>query len=125
MSMPMTIDEQIARTIQDNDVVLFMKGTKAMPQCGFSQRVVQILTLAGINFTDVNVLADAEVREGIKRFSNWPTIPQLYIKGEFQGGCDIISEMAASGELAEALEKGGVGFDAAGLDRVRQALASG
>lgn len=125
MSMQMTIDEQIARTIADNDVVLFMKGNKAMPQCGFSQRVVQILSLAGVNFTDVNVLADAEIRDGIKRFSNWPTIPQLYVKGEFQGGCDIITEMAASGELGELLQRSGVTFDPAGLERVQQALAAG
>jgi monothiol glutaredoxin len=124
MTVPMTIDEQIARTVADNDVVLFMKGTKMMPQCGFSQRVVQILTLAGVTFTDVNVLADGQLREAIKTFSNWPTIPQLYVKGEFQGGCDIITEMAASGELGGLFERSGISYDTAGLERVQQALSS-
>jgi monothiol glutaredoxin len=91
--------EQIRKDIADNDVVLFMKGTPSFPQCGFSAAVVQVLTHSGVKFKGVNVLADAELRQGIKEFSNWPTIPQLYVKGEFVGGCDIVREMAESGEL--------------------------
>jgi len=91
--------DQIRETIEKNDVVLYMKGTKMMPQCGFSSRVAGVLNYMGVEFTDVNVLADAEIRQGIKDFSDWPTIPQLYVKGEFVGGCDIVREMAESGEL--------------------------
>jgi monothiol glutaredoxin len=91
--------EQIRKDIADNDVILFMKGTPSFPQCGFSAAVVQVLTHSGVKFKGVNVLADAELRQGIKEFSNWPTIPQLYVKGEFVGGCDIVREMAESGEL--------------------------
>jgi monothiol glutaredoxin len=89
----------IRKDIADNDVLLFMKGTPSFPQCGFSAAVVQVLTHSGVKFKGVNVLADAELRQGIKEFSNWPTIPQLYVKGEFIGGCDIVREMAESGEL--------------------------
>ena len=97
--------ETIRKDISENDVVLYMKGTKQMPQCGFSATVVEVLKRSGVeNFKDVNVLADQEIREGIKEFTNWPTIPQLYIKGEFVGGCDIIREMYQSGELAELLK---------------------
>ena len=91
--------DQIRKDIADNDVVLFMKGTPMFPQCGFSAAVVQVLTHSGVKFKGVNVLADPELRQGIKEFSNWPTIPQLYVKGEFIGGCDIVREMAESGEL--------------------------
>ncbi len=91
--------EAIRKDIADNDVILFMKGTPSFPQCGFSAAVVQVLTHSGVKFKGVNVLADPELRQGIKEFSNWPTIPQLYVKGEFIGGCDIVREMAESGEL--------------------------
>ena len=91
--------DQIRKDITDNDVVLFMKGTPMFPQCGFSAAVVQVLTHLGVKFKGVDVLADNDVRNGIKQFSNWPTIPQLYVKGEFIGGCDIVREMAEAGEL--------------------------
>ena len=101
----------IRKTVAANDVVLFMKGTKQMPQCGFSHQVSQILGYLGVDYTDVNVLADVNVRDGIKSFTNWPTIPQLYVKGEFVGGCDIIREMFQAGELQEMLDAKGVAFD--------------
>jgi len=91
--------EAIKKDIGENDVVLFMKGTPMFPQCGFSAAVVQVLTHLGVKFKGVNVLADDGIRNGIKEFSNWPTIPQLYVKGEFVGGCDIVREMAEAGEL--------------------------
>ncbi len=91
----------IRREIAGNDVVLFMKGSRNMPQCGFSMQVAQILNHLGVDFRDVNVLEDMGVREGIKVYSNWPTIPQLYVKGEFVGGCDIVSEMFQTGELQQ------------------------
>ena len=100
--------QKIEETIQNNPVVLFMKGTKAMPQCGFSSTVAQILVRCGVEFKDVDVLADNAIREGIKQFSNWPTIPQLYIKGEFIGGCDIAREMYQSGELQALLKEKGL-----------------
>ena len=93
--------EAIKKDIAENDVVLFMKGTPMFPQCGFSAAVVQVLSQAGVKFKGVNVLADDGLRNGIKEFANWPTIPQLYVKGEFVGGCDIVREMAQSGELEE------------------------
>ena len=102
------IQDQIQDVVAKNEVVLFMKGTPQMPQCGFSGQVVQILDYLGVPYKGVNVLADGELREGIKSFSNWPTIPQLYVKGEFVGGCDIVREMFQSGELAEHLNKAGV-----------------
>lgn len=105
--------DTIRRTINDNDVVLFMKGVPAQPQCGFSSVVVQILDHVGVEFHDVNVLADDDIRQGIKDFSNWPTIPQLYVKGEFVGGCDIIKEMFESGELRPFLEEQGIKPEAA------------
>ena len=105
----------IQKTIAANDVVLFMKGTKNFPQCGFSSQVAQILNHMGVTFKDVNVLEDMSVREGIKAFTNWPTIPQLYVKGEFVGGCDIVREMFQSGELMEEFDKKGVGYDKAKL----------
>ncbi len=98
------IDEQV----KNNDVVLFMKGTKDFPQCGFSGRVTQILNYLGLQFKDINVLDDMSVRDGIKAYSNWPTIPQLYVKGEFLGGCDIVTEMFQSGELEQHLTEKGV-----------------
>jgi len=100
--------DTIARTIADNDVVLFMKGTSEQPQCGFSNQVVRILDHLGVDYSDVNVLADPEVREGVKVFSNWPTIPQLYVKGEFIGGCDIVREMFQTGELKTLLADKGL-----------------
>ncbi len=103
-----TAIQQIESIIQSNDIVLFMKGTKKIPQCGFSATVTQILERCGVDFKDVNVLADPAVREGIKQFSNWPTIPQLYVKGEFIGGCDIAREMYQSGELQALLKDKGV-----------------
>ena len=92
-----------------------------MPQCGFSSKVAGVLNYMGVPFKDVNVLADDAVREGIKSFSDWPTIPQLYIKGEFVGGCDIIVEMTLSGELDEMFEKNGVAFDKAAAEKIREA----
>jgi monothiol glutaredoxin len=119
----MTAQDQIRETIDKNDVVLFMKGTKMMPQCGFSSRVAGVLNFMGIEYQDVNVLADADIRQGIKDFSDWPTIPQLYVKGEFVGGCDIVTEMTLSGELDQLLEAKGVPFDKAAADKIREANA--
>lgn len=99
---------QIQTLIDQNDVVLFMKGTSEMPQCGFSSLVVQVLNHLGTPFQDVNVLESDEMRQGIKDFTNWPTIPQLYVKGEFVGGCDIIREMFESGELQQHLQDKGI-----------------
>ncbi|MCV3271092.1 Grx4 family monothiol glutaredoxin [Roseobacter sinensis] len=112
---------EIKKTIDANDVVLFMKGTKEMPQCGFSSRVAGVLNYMGVEFSDVNVLADESIRQGIKEFSDWPTIPQLYVKGEFVGGCDIITEMTLSGELDTLLEQNGVTFDKDAADKIREA----
>lgn len=114
---------QIKDTVTANDVVLFMKGTKSMPQCGFSSRVAGVLNFMGIDYTDVNVLADETIRQGIKDYSDWPTIPQLYIKGEFVGGCDIITEMTLSGELDQMFEAQGVTFDKDAADKIREANA--
>ncbi|MBR0680313.1 Grx4 family monothiol glutaredoxin [Roseomonas eburnea] len=100
--------DRIQATITENPVVLFMKGTPVFPQCGFSARVVQILSHMGVPFAGVNVLEDMEIREGIKAFTNWPTIPQLYVGGEFVGGCDIVMEMFQSGELATLMAEKGV-----------------
>jgi monothiol glutaredoxin len=97
---------RIKSTIDSQRVVLFMKGTRNFPQCGFSHRVVEILKQHGVTFADVNVLTDAAVREGIKEFSSWPTIPQLYVEGKFVGGCDIVSELHQSGELSGLLASG-------------------
>ena len=102
------VQERIQKLIQENPVVLFMKGTPQFPQCGFSGQVVQIFDYLGAPVVGVNVLEDAEIRQGIKEFANWPTIPQLYIKGEFIGGCDITREMFQSGELAALLTDAGV-----------------
>ena len=119
----MTTETQIKDTVTANDVVLFMKGTKEMPQCGFSSRVAGVLNFMGIEFADVNVLADEALRQGIKDYSDWPTVPQLYVKGEFVGGCDIITEMTLSGELDTLLEKEGVAFNKEAADKIREANA--
>ena len=103
-----TVNERIKDDISGNDVVLYMKGTPVFPMCGFSAAVVQVLTHLGVKFKGVNVLEDPSIRQGIKDFSNWPTIPQLYVKGEFVGGCDIVREMYQSGELQEMLQTRGV-----------------
>jgi monothiol glutaredoxin len=103
-----TVTERIKDDITSNDVVLYMKGTPVFPMCGFSAAVVQVLTHMGVKFKGVNVLEDPSIRQGIKEFSNWPTIPQLYVKGEFVGGCDIIREMYQTGELQEMLQTRGV-----------------
>ncbi len=116
----MTVAEKIRETVTANDVVLFMKGTKTMPQCGFSSRVAGVLNFMGVEYLDVNVLADEGLRQGIKDYSDWPTIPQLYVKGEFVGGCDIITEMTLSGELDALLEQNGVAFDKAKADQIRE-----
>jgi monothiol glutaredoxin len=97
--------ERISKEIKDNDVVLYMKGSPMFPQCGFSAAVVEILEYFGVPYKGVDVLQDPSLRQGIKEFSNWPTIPQLYIKGEFIGGCDIVREMAESGEFAQLLQE--------------------
>ncbi len=119
----MSAADTIQQTITANDVVLFMKGTKMMPQCGFSSRVAGVLNYMGVEFADVNVLADAEIRQGIKDFSDWPTIPQLYVKGEFVGGCDIITEMTLSGELDQLFEAKGVTYDRAKAEEIRKSNA--
>jgi monothiol glutaredoxin len=104
--------ERIQAEITEAPVMLYMKGNAMFPQCGFSARVVQILTHMGVPFKTANVLEDAELRDGIKQFSNWPTIPQLYVKGEFVGGCDIITEMFQSGELSTMLAEKGIPHEA-------------
>jgi monothiol glutaredoxin len=106
------VQDWIGKQIAGNDVVLFMKGTKTMPQCGFSMQVAQILNHLGVDVKDINVLEDMSVREGIKAYSNWPTIPQLYVKGEFIGGCDIVREMFQAGELQELLTSKGIAHNA-------------
>tara|TARA_B110000014_G_C19631908_1_gene333438 strand:- start:87 stop:434 length:348 start_codon:yes stop_codon:yes gene_type:complete len=102
------VSENIKNEIKNNEIVLFMKGTPAFPMCGFSAATVQILTNLGVKFNSINVLDSDDMREGIKKFSNWPTIPQLYIKEEFVGGCDIIKEMYDNGELLELLNTRGI-----------------
>ena len=105
------IHDWLRKTVAQNDVVLFMKGTSKFPQCGFSGQVAQIMEYLGVQYQDVNVLDDMGIREGIKSFSDWPTIPQLYVKGEFVGGCDIIREMTQAGELQQLLKDKGVPFN--------------
>ena len=117
----MTADNQIADTVKANDVVLFMKGTKTMPQCGFSSRVAGVLNFMGVEYADVNVLADDTIRQGIKEYSDWPTIPQLYVKGEFVGGCDIITEMTLSGELDTLFSDNDIAFNKEAADQIREA----
>ena len=106
--MSTTVQDRIAQDVAQNEVLLFMKGTPVMPQCGFSAAVVHILSELGVKFKAVDVLKDAEIRQGIKEFSNWPTIPQLYVKGEFVGGCDIVKEMFEQGELDAFLTERGI-----------------
>ena len=114
---------RIDETVKANDVVLYMKGTKSMPQCGFSSRVAGVLNFMGVDFSDINVLEDETIRQGIKDYSDWPTIPQLYVKGEFVGGCDIITEMTLSGELDELFDQNGVTYDKDAADKIREANA--
>ena len=102
------VHDHIRKLVADNDVVLFMKGHKSMAQCGFSHQVDAILQHLGVDYKDVNVLENMEIRDGIKTFTNWPTIPQLYVKGEFVGGCDIVKEMFQAGELQDLLAEKGV-----------------
>ncbi len=103
-----SVRDQIAKDLAENDVMLYMKGTPVFPQCGFSAATVQVLSELGVKFKAVDVLKDPEIRQGIKEFSNWPTIPQLYVKGEFVGGCDIVREMFQAGELQQTLKDKGV-----------------
>ena len=104
----MTVQERIETLVSSNDIVLFMKGTPMFPQCGFSSTAVSILERLGVEFEGVDVLADAEIRSGVKAFSDWPTVPQLYVKGEFVGGSDIMMEMYQAGELSAMLEAAGI-----------------
>jgi monothiol glutaredoxin len=113
------VNQMIQQTVDQNEVVLFMKGTPDAPQCGFSSKVAQILGYVGVDYQGVNVLESEELRQGIKEFSDWPTIPQLYVKGEFVGGCDIVIEMTLSGELDHVLEQKGVTFDKTAADQIR------
>jgi len=106
------VQDWIGKQVADNDVVLFMKGNKQMPQCGFSMQVAQILGHLGVEYKDIDVLQDMSVREGVKVFSNWPTVPQLYVKGEFVGGCDIVREMFQAGELQDMLNAKGIANNA-------------
>lgn len=115
------VKTRIDDTVKSNDVVLFMKGNKTMPQCGFSSRVAGVLNYMGVDYQDVNVLEDDGLRQGIKDFSDWPTIPQLYVKGEFVGGCDIITEMTLSGELDTLFDENGVSYDKDAADKIREA----
>ena len=113
----------IDETIKSHDVVLYMKGTKSMPQCGFSSRVAGVLNYMEVDYQDINVLADENIRQGIKDYSDWPTIPQLYVKGEFVGGCDIITEMTLSGELDTMFEENGISYDKDAADKIRESNA--
>ncbi len=110
----------LASIIQAHDTVLFMKGSKLQPQCGFSSKVAGILGYLEVSYQDVNVLEDGSIRDGIKAYSDWPTIPQLYIKGEFIGGCDIVVEMTMSGELDTLLESKGIAYNKAAAEAIRQ-----
>lgn len=116
-----TATEQIQDDISNNDVVFYMKGTSQAPQCGFSSRIAGVLNFIDVEYKDVNVLADDGIRQGIKDFSDWPTIPQLYVKGEFVGGCDIVTEMVLSGELDTLLEEKGIPFNKEAANKVREA----
>ncbi len=115
-----TAQETIKSDIEANDVVLFMKGTSSMPQCGFSSRVAGVLNYMGVAYKDVNVLADEDIRQGIKDFSDWPTVPQLYVKGEFVGGCDIVTEMVLNGELDTLLAEKSIAFDKEAAEKIRE-----
>ena len=116
-----TVHEFIDQTVHQNPVVLFMKGTREVPQCGFSSRVAGVLNYMGVAYRDVNVLSSDAMRQGIKDFSDWPTVPQLYVKGEFVGGCDIVTEMTLSGELDQLFDRAGVAYDKAAADKIREA----
>ena len=118
-----TASDLIRDTVTSNDVVLYMKGTKSMPQCGFSSRVAGVLNFMGVEYMDVNVLENAEIRQGIKDFSDWPTIPQLYVKGEFVGGCDIVTEMTLSGELDQLFDDKGIAYNKDAAEQIRAANA--
>lgn len=118
-----TIRERIQAIVDENDVVLFMKGTKDMPQCGFSSRVAGVLNYMGVDYRDVDVMTDSDIRQGIKDYADWPTIPQLYIKGEFVGGCDIVTEMTLSGELDQMFSQKQIVFDQEAADKIREANA--
>ncbi|MEQ8558670.1 MAG: Grx4 family monothiol glutaredoxin [Henriciella sp.] len=107
------VQQSIDKAVKENDVLLFMKGTPTFPQCGFSSVVVQVLDYLGVDYVATNVLEDQAVREGIKVYSDWPTIPQLYVKGEFVGGCDIIKEMFENGELKQHFAEKGIEMEAA------------
>jgi monothiol glutaredoxin len=113
MSQTTSIHDKIAKDLAENDVLLYMKGTPVFPQCGFSAATVQVLSELGVKFKAVDVLKDPEIRAGIKEFSNWPTIPQLYVKGEFVGGCDIVKEMFEQGELEPFLKEKGIALQTA------------
>lgn len=117
------VKSRIDELVKSTDVVLFMKGTKEMPQCGFSSRVAGVLNFMAVEYTDVNVLEDEELRQGIKDYSEWPTIPQLYVKGEFVGGCDIVTEMTLSGELDTFFEDIGIAFNKDAANQIREANA--
>ena len=115
------VHSAIKSEVEANDVVLYMKGTSQMPQCGFSSRVASILTYMGVDFHDVNILESDELRQGIKEFSDWPTTPQLYVKQEFVGGCDIVTEMTISGELDQMFDEKGVSYDKDAANKIREA----
>ncbi|WP_298676118.1 Grx4 family monothiol glutaredoxin [uncultured Lentibacter sp.] len=117
------VKSQIDETVKSNAVVLYMKGTKEMPQCGFSSRVAGVLNFMGVEYQDINVLADEAIRQGVKDYSDWPTVPQLYVKGEFVGGCDIITEMTLSGELDTLFEDSGIPYNKEAADKIREANA--
>ena len=121
--MDTQLKERIQKLIESEPVFLFMKGNPTFPQCGFSNQVTQILKGYGIPFGHFDVLSDMEVRKGIKDFSDWPTIPQLYVKGEFVGGCDIITEMTLSGELDALFDKSGIAYDKDAAAKIREANA--
>ena len=112
---------EIKDAVDNHDVVLFMKGTATMPQCGFSSRVASILTYMGVDFHDFNILQSDEHRQGVKEFSDWPTTPQLYIKQEFVGGCDIVTEMTMSGELDKEFESKGIAYNKEAAEKIREA----
>ena len=113
--------EQIDNLVSNNDVVLFMKGIKSMPQCGFSSKVAGALNYIDVDFADINVLADEQLRSEIKQYSDWPTIPQLYVKGEFVGGCDIITEMMLSGEMEELLDANNISYNKEATTKLKEA----
>ena len=108
----MSVNDVISKTINDNNVVIYMKGTPVFPQCGFSSTVVKIFDYLGVKYESVNVLENAEIRQGIKDYNNWPTIPQIFVKGEFIGGCDIVKDMFETGEMRQFLDSNGIETEA-------------